>query len=564
MKQFRGGSQILFGFLPDQTVDLAGRVWRVKEWRHPLQAPIDDTALRRELIKQVSAWTAQGLDSGYGEDLRRGRSIRVLTLDKQNGVAVELFPKVFMCRSCKRVPKEDETTCRCGRPSFGQLPFVGYHDGCGSIRQPWIPRCKAHDDVEIVLPGTASASEIVFRCPICRTVLRKGFGFQQCHCGRGRWAYNVHRAASVYTPRTVVIVNPPSLERVERLTAAGGPERALAWVVDGLRTDAFEQVGNTRDSLRAQLLANGLSPDLVERMVAQAEAAGELAEGAQELTLPSDRRAAAEQEAVTIAMGLAESRLRLGTMAASAPAGSPRGKLYRETYPAAIGSARLESVDLVDRFPVLTGNFGYTRGSSTPGESRLIPFRGPRDDYAVYADVGETEALFVQLSPEQVAGWLLDRGHALDAYSDARSARLSILRAAAIPEQGVEGNEAGRDLLKLVHSYSHRFMRLAATQAGIERNSLSELVVPLHLGFFAYAAARGDFVLGGLQALFEAELHPLLHEIRGGDHRCPLDPGCQRAGGACMACLHVGEPSCRYFNGSLDRRLLVEFLTRTP
>jgi hypothetical protein len=99
-------------------------------------------------------------------------------------------------------------------------------------------------------------------------------------------------------------------------------------------------------------------------------------------------------------------------------------------------------------------------------------------------------------------------------------------------------------------------MRLAATHAGIERNSLSELVVPLHLGFFIYAASRGDFVLGGLQAAFETELDRLLIEIRDRDHRCPLDPGCQRAGGACMACLHVGEPSCRHFNAVLNRSVL--------
>jgi len=66
-------------------------------------------------------------------------------------------------------------------------------------------------------------------------------------------------------------------------------------------------------------------------------------------------------------------------------------------------------------------------------------------------------------------------------------------------------------------------------------------VVPLHLGFFLYAAARGDFVLGGLQAVFETELHRLLAGVVEGDQRCPLDPGCQRSGGACMACLHVGE-----------------------
>jgi hypothetical protein len=41
-----------------------------------------------------------------------------------------------------------------------------------------------------------------------------------------------------------------------------------------------------------------------------------------------------------------------------------------------------------------------------------------------------------------------------------------------------------------------------------------------------------------------------------GEHRCALDPGCSHEGSACMACLHLGEPSCRLFNQSLDRSTL--------
>ena len=62
--------------------------------------------------------------------------------------------------------------------------------------------------------------------------------------------------------------------------------------------------------------------------------------------------------------------------------------------------------------------------------------------------------------------------------------------------------------------------------------------------------------MGGLQAVFEGELHHLLAEMIDAEHRCALDPGCSDSGGACMACLHLGEPSCRMFNQSLDRASL--------
>ncbi|MFO0572206.1 MAG: AraC family ligand binding domain-containing protein [Polyangiaceae bacterium] len=72
----------------------------------------------------------------------------------------------------------------------------------------------------------------------------------------------------------------------------------------------------------------------------------------------------------------------------------------------------------------------------------------------------------------------------------------------------------------------------------------------------AYFLNVGKDPVCGLQAVFETELHSLLREVALSDHRCPLDPGCVRAGGACVACLHLGEPSCRYFNGYLDRGAL--------
>jgi hypothetical protein len=186
----------------------------------------------------------------------------------------------------------------------------------------------------------------------------------------------------------------------------------------------------------------------------------------------------------------------------------------------------------------------------------------------VYADIAETEALFVRLDPVRVVTWLGGAGHDLPTWHDERTARSAILEAARLPSSTDEKDKSvGRSLLELVHSYAHRFLRISAVHAGIDRNALSELLVPLHLGFFIYAAARGDFVLGGLQAVFETEMHRLLDAVMYDEHRCALDPGCLDAGAACMACLHVGEPSCRYFNRYLSRLTLFGpqgYLRSTP
>jgi hypothetical protein len=215
----------------------------------------------------------------------------------------------------------------------------------------------------------------------------------------------------------------------------------------------------------------------------------------------------------------------------------------------------IDGIDLVERFPVLNVMYAYTRGGGEVGATRLVPFRQNRGGYRLHGHLSETEAYLVRLDPVRVAEWLIGRGHDLGAYdraAGAPAARVSVIAAADIPGPGDEPSTptAGSDLFTLVHSYAHRFMRQAAVFAGIDRD------MPASLGFFVYAADRGDFVLGGLQAVFETDLDQLLGQVSRAEWRCPLDPGCSRGAGACSACLHLREPSCRAFNSYLDRRVL--------
>lgn len=560
MREQRSATQILFGFLPEQTVDLKGGVWKVKEWRTPtLRTEVDAESLRRELIRQAMPWYNTGKDGQFVENLRRGWGVKVYSVDKSNGVKVEPFPKLWMCKSCRRLHRSADARCQCGSPGrFGQLPFVGFHDKCGNLKAPWIKRCPDHQQVRVNWPGTASSTEILFDCPVCRKRLQKGFGPSRCDCGDGFLSYNVHRSSAVYTPKSVVIVNPPSQAKITKITRAGGPPRALDWVLEGMESIGIDEAASL-ESLRQQLLDSGLPEVVVEQMLATAEQSGEVKTDGPGSRLSGAVREEAENQAVTIALAFSESRGRVQDLIDATPSASELGALYRGQYRLSMKQAGIFSVDLVERFPVMTGNFGYLRGDGSPEKSRLMPFRrGAAREYAVYGEIAQTEALFVRLDPAKVLEWLIRRGHSLAYSDDPVQARLNILEAARLPalDDPADAEDVGTDLLTLTHTFTHRFIRIAAVYAGIDRDALSELLVPLHLGFFVYAAARGDFVLGGLQAVFETELDKLLYAFVHEDHRCALDPGCINSGGACMACVHLGEPSCRYFNRFLDRSVL--------
>jgi hypothetical protein len=315
-------------------------------------------------------------------------------------------------------------------------------------------------------------------------------------------------------------------------------------------------VPSTLESLRRQLEEQGLPANVIDQMIATAEASGALGKGtAYGEEIPPGIKQDAEDQAVTIAMAMLDSRKTINDLKAATPATSPLGPTYHKAYPAALAQTGFAAVEMIDRFPVLTGQFGFVRGGSKP-EAVLRPFKDKRgSSYVVYGELAETEALFFRLSPSRVAEWLRARGFTeIDDLSD-DEIRLAILKHARPPRPGeqVDKQSLGAQLLTLIHSISHRMIRTLAVYSGIDRNALSELLVPLHLGFFVYAAARGDFVLGGLQAVFDSELDRLLREFLGSEHRCALDPGCSKSGSACVACLHLGEPSCRYFNEYLSR-----------
>lgn len=559
MREERGRSQIFFTYLPGQTADLGGHVWRVKEWVDARPLPVDQKAVNGALLSATKQW--EGLDDGFNQSLRSGRTVEVFQVDENRGVLVEAFPQLFRCKKCGRVTERDTGTCKCGSTERAQLHFVAFHE-CGRIEEPAIPRCPQHRASSMRLPGTTRIAEIEFHCPDCGRHLGNGFRPQFCDCGvtdedKERLSINVHRAGVVYTPRFATLVNSPDPSTNARLRANGGEVRALDWFIDGMNEQEPAETVQSEASLRDRLLSMGLSPEMAADMAAQAAAKGEVdttEDGSQEL-VPQTRRQAAEQ-ALSLASATSDGgRLRLEDLDAG-----NNGELayrYKNTYSEVLRRAHLASVTLLEDFPVVNIAFGYTRGNPQPGQSRLRSFRHlgqPR----CYGMLNRTEALLFELDPAFVLHWLRSRGHdvPLAEVDDDRKARRTLTGVAMTPGPFEDVEGCGGDLMTLVHSYSHRVVRTLTTYAGTDQNALGEYLLPNLGAFVVYGTGSGTFDLGGLRAVFEATLDEFLNDLVMTDPRCPLDPGCRQANAACMACLHLGERSCERFNNALSREVL--------
>lgn len=557
MRETRSPSQVLFSLLPQQTVDIGGRIWRVDEWVHPVTIPVDVEGLRNRLIAAVDPWRKNNTDENLTRLLYSGSSVEAVGVNKSQGVKVSLWPNNWVCRRCRRISKRRQR-CRCGIDDWGQLHFVAFHD-CGYSDEPWIAPCREHNELVVNSPQSSSVRDLIFSCPICKTILARGFGGgRPCRaCQQPGLNFNVHRAASVYTPHSLTMINPARPEHLRELLLNGGRAKCLHWVLAGMPTPRPQALPPTRRSLIESLMAQGLSESVANAAADEAERAGELTSGGGEPPLPAEVAEDAEASALEVALATYEGR-RSGRKLAEEPVSEELGKLYRSDYQSAIASAGLRDVDHVDRFPILRGVFGFSRGGGSAGEKRLVSFRGKDSTIRVYADANETEAFYLSLDPVKVAQWLKGRGLIAYAPNQPRDARVAILKQISIPARGDEiaVETAGSAVLTLVHSYTHRLIRQLAVLAGVDRESLAEYLVPHHLGAFVYATPRGEFVLGGLQSVFETDLHRLLEQQVDAESRCPLDPGCDRSSGACLACLHIGEPSCTHYNRFLDRKTL--------
>ena len=556
MRTSRGISQVVFNFLPDQTFDHGGRSWKVDRWSDPSMLPVDIDVVRAALRRVTYPWTANGLDNGFAERLA-AEELRVVAPSEDGGVKAVPFPESWYCRKCFRVAKSIEAPCVCGHNRWGQLAFVAFHE-CGRLETPWVPPCKEHGQVRVNLPSSASMSDLVFDCPICKQVTSRGFPHMKCPCGKGTYSHNLHRAAVVYTGRSTVIVNPPSASEAAALKSQSGREQVLEWALQGMQERKPLEGAPTVDSLVAAMVAQGVD-EATARVAAEAAAAKDASVergSASRAELSGEGLELASEAALLLAYATASGRTLVSDLAAQAsPVLQPR---YAVKYPKAIEESGLEAVELLDEFPVMNAAFGFSRGGHPAGQSTLRWFRTANGAPRIHGQLAKTEALLFRLDPVKVLQWAASQGHAVSPSNDRREARVRLLTQARIPAAGEDpsSDTLGADLLRLLHSYSHRVMRRISAFAGIDRDSLSEYLIPEHLTFAIYAAARGDFVLGGLQALFEHDLAEALEEIVNGEHRCALDPGCTAHGGACVACLHVGEPSCRLFNQFLDRRTL--------
>ncbi len=242
----------------------------------------------------------------------------------------------------------------------------------------------------------------------------------------------------------------------------------------------------------------------------------------------------------------------------------------------------IESVVLADRLRVVNALVGFTRVIS-PGdfadldeidEIKRGPLDRKRPDWVPASEV-RGEGIFLRVREEALTEW---EAKVSAQESVARTAH-TVFREARKIENPSHHFPGMRYIL--LHSLAHALIRQFAIECGYAAASLQERIYAgsaedgsRMAGILLYtAAADSEGTLGGLVHLGEPEiLARHLYQALEAMRLCASDPLCAEHdpggdpptlhGAACHACLFAAETSCERGNKYLDRRLLVETLSR--
>ena len=592
----RGKNQVLFGYLPERTIDFSKgmAIARIKEIRGMRPPDISHNTVLQRVGLEIRAWNEQNrprLTNAILLDTRR------FELIEPQEVQCELFPKVFWCqkRSCglvhdctrsNRLPSATCPTCQAGW--LVQLRFVRIHR-CGNL-EPLIPpscrRCNSgRGRMALDTRGSERVGSFRWVCRNCGSIQQISAGVCP-HCtGNDRgMEIQVHRAGKTFYPYTTTLLNIPDKELEALLNRDASmwaplvaakflrlPEVSDVRLLDLARTFLTQESGRG-SSVPAEELAQVTErfhagkidvAEMVQELEilrSRAEHRSGLVDPAALMTSIAERSGIESNVWISSGYPLMESLLPVETASTtsitSCSADFPERLLARDMG--------ILDIELVSDFPIVTATYGFSRSDYGPNNAHLNPFPGTQgsgNKYPVFVDRVQADAIRIRLNPQIVLEWMeaCGRTAALPTGTDNNLARIGYFVRLA---SGADFLSTMRDdvaelrmVFGLLHTLSHLAVRQAALLCGLERTSLSEYVLPCSLEFFLYSNHREGRTIGALTALFEQTLCQwLMAIIEARD--CVYDPVCREHGSACHACAHLAETSCRFFNLNLSRSFL--------
>lgn len=231
------------------------------------------------------------------------------------------------------------------------------------------------------------------------------------------------------------------------------------------------------------------------------------------------------------------------------------------------------SVQVCGNIPFVSCSYGYTREKSEPGDGVVL--HAFKEEYNgiknIYATKLNTEGVLFEFDRVKILSWLCKNNYVehstIPNLDDEEAVKLwfvNNVRPELIkPFSKIDpANAATYYVYNLIHTLSHLLIRSAASMCGLDKNSISEYILPSVPAILIYCQNSQGFNLGALFNIFEAYFDKWMNSTYTGAQKCIFDPICIERYKACTGCLFLNEVSCQHFNHDLDRTLIIGSVDR--
>lgn len=600
----RGLSQSLYRYLPECWVDFSvsgernNYLAQIIRWNSEQLEGINKRRLLRVVNRSIQSFKAASSPdptlkstTGFGDELTES-NCKVLRpkhdVDERGAVAA-ISPLTFYCPKCHKVYQfnSQETylnhrkckTCHIELKQFRQIYFCK----CGFATDKHPVYCnRCHSNTDITWSGRLD--DYWFHCRKCGNKFQMA---KKCeHCG-DHLTPKAARDSSQYFAYTTNLIDTIN-EQVESFISDNscGSLLTIALWLNEINRDEYDDLVNngiTDDPEKykkefeknyATLIKLGLSEEQA-RIAAEATASNHCGNNYVALAKTMQARLTTTEENLNI---VAESILEYlfvkelkdhSTLDdASTISKSLNTNANPEQYKDIAREKGIRTAQVCGNIPFVTCSYGFTRVNSEPGDGTVLhAFREEENGVKnVYASKLQTEGVLFEFDRVMILKWLEKNGFInqdeLPDLTDEKAVKLwfvnNIKQGLIKPFSSLDPDEkATYYVYNLIHSLSHLLIKSAANLCGLDKNSISEYIMPAIPAVLVYCQNSQGFNLGALFNVFEAYFDKWLKSADENAKKCIFDPICIERDKACTGCLFLNEVSCQHFNHDLDRSLVI-------
>jgi len=606
----RGVSQSLYKYLPESWIDFSVRgeerynyIAHVSRWNSEKLDGINKRRLIRVVNQAIEAFgsvTSEGNPientAGYGTGLTL-ENCNVLNPkhdSDERGIVAEISPLTFYCPSCHKVYqfKDAETyqkykrcrVCHVELKQFRQIYFCKC--GFATDKHPvFCKKCKSSDNIY----WSGKLNDYNFRCKKCGEKIPM---FKMCdQCGT-RLSPKIALDPAQYFAYSVSLIDIID-EEVEKFisdTDYGAFLTIACWLgkitrdeLDNVIKNGITSDPNAYQRKYDESYAMFITAGLDEASAANAAAAVankdcgskylEIVKDLKTRIFTSPESLSKVSEAILEYLFVKELKDQSSLDDAEDISRLLNTNANPEEFKKIAEKRAISSVQVCGNIPFVSCSYGYTREKSEPGDGAVL--RAFREEHNgiknIYATKLSTEGVLFEFDRVKILSWLDKNGYvdhdSIPDINDEDAVKLwfvNNVRPELIkPFSKIDpANAATYYVYNLVHTLSHLLIRSAASMCGLDKNSISEYILPSIPGVLVYCQNSQGFNLGALFNIFEAYFDKWMNTAYAGAQKCIFDPICAERYKACTGCLFLNEVSCQHFNHDLDRTLIIGSVDR--